>query len=66
MGKCIGNLPSASYLPVHTINYDQEKGFITFETFPKEFLLIGHICDILQKSANSPFFHPVFGPPFTP
>ncbi len=21
---------------------DQEKGFITFETFPKEFLVIGH------------------------
>jgi hypothetical protein len=23
---------------------DQEKSFITFETFPKEFFLIGHIC----------------------
>jgi hypothetical protein len=24
------------------------------------------ICDILEKAANSPFLHLVFGPPFTP
>jgi hypothetical protein len=36
---------------------DQGKSFITFETFPKKFLLIGHICDILQKLWKIPVLY---------
>jgi hypothetical protein len=39
-------------------NDQEEKGFITFETFLKEFILIGPICDILQKFANSSKIYP--------